>query len=218
MLFAHGFGYDQTMWRHVAPQFENTSKVTTFDYHGAGESDFSAYDPDKYAKLDGYAADVDEIGEELNIENGIFVGHPVSAMIGASAALQRPTMFSTLVMVGSSPRYIDDTDYVGGFSGEDIDDLLNRRRTIRLLGLPRWALRSSATQTVRSSGTNWQKVSASLIRKLPTALLARHLPPTIGPTFQISLQTPSYCSAAMTSSPQSRWANTSVITSPKVSL
>ncbi|HDZ79735.1 MAG TPA: alpha/beta hydrolase [Roseobacter sp.] len=124
MLFAHGFGCDQTMWRHVAPQFEDTFKVTTFDYVGAGESDSSAYDPDKYAKLDGYAADVVEIGEELNIENGIFVGHSVSAMIGALAALQRPAMFSTLVMVGPSPRYIDDTDYVGGFSGEDIDDLL----------------------------------------------------------------------------------------------
>lgn len=124
MLFAHGFGCDQTMWRHVAPRFEGTFKVAAFDYVGAGASDTSAFDPEKYSTLNGYAADIVEIGDELGVRNGILVGHSVSAMIGALVAVQRPEMFSTLVMVGPSPRYIDDGDYVGGFSAEDIEDLL----------------------------------------------------------------------------------------------
>ena len=124
MLFAHGFGCDQTMWRHVAPHFEASFKVVSFDYIGAGASDINAYDPDKYSTLDGYAADVIEIGEEIGIRNGIFVGHSVSSMIGALAAVQRPEMFSTLIMVAPSPRYIDDGDYVGGFGADDIADLL----------------------------------------------------------------------------------------------
>lgn len=125
MLFAHGFGCDQTMWRHVAPHFEASFKVAAFDYVGAGASDSNAYDPDKYSTLDGYADDVVEIGEELGIRDGIFVGHSVSAMIGALATLQRPEMFSKLVMVGPSPCYIDDDDYVGGFSADDVTDLLD---------------------------------------------------------------------------------------------
>lgn len=125
MVFAHGFGCDQSMWRHVAPRFEDTFRVATLDYVGAGKSDTSAYDPEKYATLDGYANDLIEIGDELGIRDGVFVGHSVSAMIGAIAAVQRPEMFSTLVMVGPSPRYINDLDYEGGFSEGDIDDLLN---------------------------------------------------------------------------------------------
>ncbi|MBY4894494.1 alpha/beta hydrolase [Rhodobacteraceae bacterium N5(2021)] len=124
MLFAHGFGCDQSMWRHVAPHFEDTHKVIAFDHVGAGGSDASTYDPDKYATLNGYAADIVEIGEELGVRDGILVGHSVSAMIGALAHVARPEMSTTLVMVGPSPRYIDDTDYQGGFSAEDIEDLL----------------------------------------------------------------------------------------------
>lgn len=124
MLFAHGFGCDLSMWRHVAPQFEDGFQVALFDYVGAGGS-LCTYNPDKYCKLDGYAEDVIEIGDVVGIRGGIFVGHSVSAMIGALASIQRPEMFSTLVMVGPSPRYIDDDDYVGGFSHKDIDELLN---------------------------------------------------------------------------------------------
>lgn len=124
MLFAHGFGCDQSMWRHVAPHFEDTFTVVAFDHVGAGGSDATDYDPTKYATLNGYASDVVEIGEELNIRDGILVGHSVSAMISALAHIERPDMFSTLVMVGPSPRYIDDTDYEGGFSEDDIKDLL----------------------------------------------------------------------------------------------
>ena len=125
MLFAHGFGCDQAMWRHVAPDFEDEFQVVTLDYVGAGGSDKSAYDPQKYATLDGYAADIVEVAEALGIKDGIFVGHSVSAMIGALASLKAPSLFSDLVMVGPSPRYTNDGDYFGGFEDEDISDLLS---------------------------------------------------------------------------------------------
>ena len=124
MLFAHGFGCDQNMWRLVAPAFENSHRVILFDHVGAGQSDASAYDPTKYGTLDGYATDVLEICRRLDLADVIFVGHSVSAMIGVIAARREPTRFKALVLVGPSPRYINDADYVGGFSREDIDGLL----------------------------------------------------------------------------------------------
>lgn len=124
MLFAHGFGCDQNMWRYVAPRFGGDFRVVTFDHVGAGGSDLSAYDFQKYATLEGYASDIVEIGQELGIEDGIFVGHSVSAMMGVLASLQAPGMFSKLVLVGPSPRYINDGDYHGGFTREQVDELL----------------------------------------------------------------------------------------------
>jgi sigma-B regulation protein RsbQ len=124
MVFAHGFGCDQTMWRFVATHFEQTFKVVTMDHVGAGQSDLSAYDPVKYASIDGYAADIVDLCHELGIRNGIFVGHSVSAMIGVVASLKAPEIFDTLMMVGPSPRYINDGEYVGGFERSDIDELL----------------------------------------------------------------------------------------------
>jgi sigma-B regulation protein RsbQ len=125
IVFAHGFGCDQNMWRFVAPAFEPDFKVVLFDHVGAGRSDLSAYNPEKYASLSGYAEDVVEIGHELGWQGAIFVGHSVSAMIGVTASLRAPEMFESLVLVGPSPRYIDDGDYVGGFSREGIEDLLD---------------------------------------------------------------------------------------------
>jgi sigma-B regulation protein RsbQ len=125
MLFAHGFGCDQAMWRFVAPDFEVDHRVIVFDHVGAGTSDLSAYDPEKYASLRGYAADVVEICRELELTDVIFVGHSVSSMIGVLAIQQAPELFGALVMVGPSPRYIDDGDYVGGFSRTDIAGLLD---------------------------------------------------------------------------------------------
>jgi sigma-B regulation protein RsbQ len=125
MLFAHGFGCDQHMWRHVAPAFEATHQVLLFDHVGAGRSDLSAYDPEKYSSLEGYATDVVEIVREHDLTDVVFVGHSVSAMIGVLAAAQEPDRFSRLVLVGPSPRYIDDGDYVGGFGKEDIDELID---------------------------------------------------------------------------------------------
>jgi sigma-B regulation protein RsbQ len=124
MIFAHGFGCDQHMWRLVAPAFAGDFRVVTFDYVGAGASDVSAYDADRYATLDGYADDVIEILESVGGSDAIFVGHSVSAMIGALACIKRPDLLSRLVMVGPSARYIDDVGYVGGFSSADIDQLL----------------------------------------------------------------------------------------------
>jgi sigma-B regulation protein RsbQ len=124
MMFAHGFGCDQTMWEPVAQQFERDFKVILFDYLGHGQSDPSSYVRDRYVSLYGYADDVLAIGEALELRDAIFVGHSVSAMIGALASLKTPEMFSELVMVGPSPRYIDDDGYRGGFSREQIDELL----------------------------------------------------------------------------------------------
>src|SRR3954447_25939620 len=125
MIFAHGFGCDQTMWRFVTPAFEADYRVILFDYVGSGKADVSAYDPDRYATLDGYAQDVLDICAALDLHDVIFVGHSVSSMIGVLAANRAPERFSRLVMVGPSPRYINDTGYVGGFERADIEGLLD---------------------------------------------------------------------------------------------
>jgi sigma-B regulation protein RsbQ len=124
MLFAHGFGCDQNMWRYVAPRFETRYRVVLFDHVGAGKSDLSAYDRGRYSTLNGYAADVLEICESLDLNDVVFVGHSVSAMIGVLAAAQEPSRFASLILIGPSPRYINDEGYVGGFESADIDDLL----------------------------------------------------------------------------------------------
>lgn len=124
MMFAHGFGCDQNMWRLVAPSFEAEFRTVLFDHVGFGGSDLTAYDRRKYNTLHGYADDILEIGQRLNLNGAIFVGHSVSAMIGALAAIKDPQMFDALVMVGPSPRYIDDGDYRGGFTERQIEELL----------------------------------------------------------------------------------------------
>jgi sigma-B regulation protein RsbQ len=124
MVFAHGFGCDQNMWRFVAPAFEDRYRVVLFDHIGAGKSDLSAYDPRRYSSLDGYADDVLAICAALELERVVFVGHSVSAMIGVLAAIREPERFDRLVLIGPSPCYVDEGDYVGGFSREDIDELL----------------------------------------------------------------------------------------------
>jgi sigma-B regulation protein RsbQ len=124
MMFAHGFGCDQHMWKDVAHAFESEFRIVLFDHVGAGRSDLSAYDSEKYRSLESYADDVVEIGRALELEDAIFVGHSVSAMIGALASIKAPGMFSDLIMVGPSPRYIDDLDYVGGFSRDQVEELL----------------------------------------------------------------------------------------------
>lgn len=124
MVFAHGYGCDQQMWRLVAPAFAASHRVVLFDHVGAGRSNAAAYDRAKYASLHGYAHDLLEICEALDIRHGVFVGHSVSATIGVIAAVEEPDRFDKLVLVGPSPRYIDDDDYVGGFSRQDVDDLL----------------------------------------------------------------------------------------------
>jgi sigma-B regulation protein RsbQ len=124
MMFAHGFGCDQNMWRFVAPAFEQDFSTILFDHVGAGSSDLGAYDRGKYSNLSGYADDVVEIGRELGLADAVFVGHSVSSMIGVLAAEKAPGMFGKLVLIGPSARYIDDDVYKGGFSAEQIEELL----------------------------------------------------------------------------------------------
>lgn len=125
MLFAHGFGCDKLMWRHVAPAFEDEFRVIVFDHVGAGGSDLSAYDAQKYSSLAGYAEDIIKVCQELDLHDVIFVGHSVSAMMGVLADLAEPGMFAKLVLVSPSPRYLNDDGYVGGFSEADIGELLD---------------------------------------------------------------------------------------------
>lgn len=125
LLLAHGFGCDQRMWRHMVPYFVTDHRVVLFDYVGAGNSDLTAYDPHRYASLNGYADDVVQICDELGLRDVVFVGHSVSSMIGVLAAATVPELFAALVLVGPSPRYINDGDYVGGFERADIDELLD---------------------------------------------------------------------------------------------
>ncbi len=125
MVFAHGYGCDQNMWRFITPAFEEQYKVVLFDHVGHGQSDAAAFDRVKYASLDGYADDVLAICRELGLTDVIFVGHSVSAMIGVLAAIKDPELFDQLVLIGPSPRYINDGDYVGGFKREDIEGLLD---------------------------------------------------------------------------------------------
>jgi sigma-B regulation protein RsbQ len=124
MMFAHGFGCDQNMWRYVAPSFEESHKVVLFDHVGAGRSNLAAFDPHRHGSLKGYAEDVLDICAHLHVRGGIFVGHSVSAMIGILAAIEQPTHFSHLVLIGPSPCYINGDGYHGGFDASDIEGLL----------------------------------------------------------------------------------------------
>lgn len=125
IVFSHGFGCDQNMWRFVSPAFEADFKVVLFDHVGAGRSDLSLYNSKKYSSLEGYANDLVEIGRNLELRDAIFVGHSVSAMIGMLASLHAPELFESLVLVGPSPRYINDGAYVGGFSETEIEEMLD---------------------------------------------------------------------------------------------
>lgn len=125
MLFAHGFGCDQNMWRFVAPAFADDYRCVLFDYVGAGQSDLRAYDADRYATLEGYADDVLAVCHALDLRDVVFVGHSVSSMIGVLAANREPDRFAQLILVGPSPRYINDPPYVGGFERADIEGLLD---------------------------------------------------------------------------------------------
>lgn len=124
VMLAHGFGCDQNLWRLVVPALARRFRVLLFDHVGAGGSDLSAWSPDKYSTLAGYAQDVLGICRELDLREVVFVGHSVSAMIGVLAAVEEPQRFAKLILLTPSPRYIDEGDYRGGFSRADIEELL----------------------------------------------------------------------------------------------
>lgn len=124
IVFVHGFGCDSNMWRHVAPRYEDTHKVVTFDHVGHGRSDSTGFVPERYSSLNGFALDVIELCHALELSDVIMVGHSVSAMIAGLAAVQDPTLFAKLIMVAPSARYIDEPGYAGGFTEADIVDML----------------------------------------------------------------------------------------------
>ena len=124
LMFAHGFGCDHNMWRLMVPFYEKRYRIILFDLVGSGKSDLGAYDRAKYASLQGYADDVLEIIHEYQAGPVVFVGHSVGAMIGMLANLKEPAAFKAQVMVAPSPCYINDGDYVGGFTRKDIGELL----------------------------------------------------------------------------------------------
>ena len=124
IIFAHGFGCDQHVWKSMIEAFQDQYRLVLFDYVGAGCSDLTAYDPERYSTLHGYAQDVIEICEALDLGGAIFVGHSVSSIIGVLAANKVPNLFSKLIFLGPSPCYINDEGYTGGFNRKDMEDLL----------------------------------------------------------------------------------------------
>jgi len=124
MLFVHGFGCDQHMWRYVAPAFASDHRIVTLDLVGAGGSDPAAWDPDRYVSLEAYAEDILAVVHALDLHDVVLVGHSVSAMSGLIATVAEPERFARLVLIGPSPRYVDEGDYRGGFSDTDIAELL----------------------------------------------------------------------------------------------
>ena len=124
MVMAHGFGCDQSMWRYLVPAFEREYRLVLFDYVGHGGADSSAFDQKRHSSLDGFAQDVLDICRHLQLEDVVFVGHSVSAIIGMLAAVREPDRFAKLVMIGPSPCYMDDESYRGGFSQAQLEDLI----------------------------------------------------------------------------------------------
>ena len=127
LLFAHGFGCNQQMWSKVAAAFENSHRIVLFDYVGSGQSQLQAFDPVRYSRLDGYAQDVLEVCDALNLrQDVVFVGHSVSCSVGMLASIARPALFDRMVLVGPSPSFLNDPpDYQGGFEREDLEGLLS---------------------------------------------------------------------------------------------
>jgi len=125
LVFAHGFGCDQNMWRYVTPAFEDDYRIVLFDYVGSGNSDMNSFDVERYSRLEGYARDVSEVLDALDLQEVTFIGHSVSGMIGSLASIDRPELFRKLVLLAPSPCYLNDSSgYRGGFERKDIDELL----------------------------------------------------------------------------------------------
>ncbi len=124
LVFAHGFGCDQSIWNQVAPAFEATHRVVRFDHAGSGHSDRTAFDHQRHATLDGYADDLVELAAALDLDGAVFIGHSIGSAIGLLASVRAPGRFSRLVLVGGSARYLDDGHYRGGFTMADIDGVL----------------------------------------------------------------------------------------------
>ena len=151
LMFAHGYGCDQSMWKHVAPAFPDF-RIVLFDYVGSGDSAASAFDQTRYSTLKGYAADVLEIIDELNLTDVNFVGHSVSSMIGALAAIDNPSKLESLTMIGPSPCYINDGEYVGGFERMDIEALLESLESNQIA----WSASMARSYALRASASRFR--------------------------------------------------------------
>lgn len=126
IVFGHGFGCDQSMWRYITPAFEDKYKIVLFDYVGSGNSDLSAYQSEKYQSLQGYMQDVLDVIESMELKDVVFIGHSISSMIGMLASIERPDYFDKLIMIGPSACYLNDKNgYRGGFEQSDITELLD---------------------------------------------------------------------------------------------
>lgn len=124
LMLAHGFGCDQSLWRLITERLAPNFRIVLFDHVGCGSSDAAAWEEQRYSSLDGYAADILDMVDELDLDEVVFVGHSVAAMIGVLAVAADPSRFAKLILLTPSPRYLDDDDYRGGFSRPDIDELL----------------------------------------------------------------------------------------------
>ncbi|XP_072972284.1 probable esterase D14L [Typha angustifolia] len=129
IVLAHGFGTDQSVWKHLVPHLVDEYRVVIFDNMGAGPTNPDYFDFDRYSTLEGYVFDLLSILQELGIESCVFVGHSVSGVIGALASISRPDLFSKLVLLSASPRYLNDVDYFGGFEQEDLNQLFEAMRS-----------------------------------------------------------------------------------------
>lgn len=145
LLFAHGYGNEQSAWRRIAERFAETHRVVLFDYVGSGRSDLRAYDEKRYDSLEGYADDLIEVMDAVEAKDAVLVAHSVSGMIGALASIRRPDLFRRVIMICPSPRYVDDGDYVGGFSREDVLGLLGAIEANQ----PAWAASLAPAVTAR---------------------------------------------------------------------
>ncbi|MFS2280266.1 alpha/beta hydrolase [Microbacterium sp. OR21] len=145
IVFGHGYGTDQSTWRAVAERFSDDHRIVLFDYVGSGGSDISAYDEQRYDSLEGYADDLIDVIEAAGGEPVVFVGHSVSGMIGALASIRRPDLFSRLIMICPSPRYLNDGEYIGGFERDDVLELLAAIETNQ----PGWAASLAPAVTAR---------------------------------------------------------------------
>lgn len=122
-VLAHGFGTDQRAWTALRPWFEQRFNVLSFDLAGCGPGGARTYDVGRHGSLFGYADDLLDILDELEVRDCLYIGHSMSGMIGAAAAIARPELFQRLVLIGASPRYLDDEGYTGGFQPQDLDNL-----------------------------------------------------------------------------------------------
>lgn len=145
LVFAHGYGNEQSAWRRIAERFAETHRVVLFDYVGSGRSDLRAYDEKRYDSLEGYADDLIEVMDAVEAKDAVLVAHSVSGMIGALASIRRPDLFRRVIMICPSPRYVDDGDYVGGFSREDVLGLLGAIEANQ----PAWAASLAPAVTAR---------------------------------------------------------------------